>query len=104
MGSDKLFWFIPFINDSGYPKGDGLTWPVNELGDEFNDNFNKKDLEKNKSDSSFNTNNKIKAGVYGSSSTAYESNSNVIRKNLGNNVINDTGTKIIEMAEKNQSK
>ena len=104
MGSDKLFWFIPFINDSGYPKGDGLTWPVNELGDEFNDNFNKKDLEKNKSDSSFNTNNKIKAGVYGSSSTAYESNNNVIRKNLGNNVINDTGTKVIEMAEKNESK
>ena len=106
MGSDKLFWFIPFINDSGYPKGDGLTWPVNELGDEFNENLTKsnKGLEKTKSDSTFNTNTKLKGGNYGSNSTAYESNNNVIRKNLGNNAINDTGTKSIEMAEKNESK
>ena len=105
MGSDKLYWFIPLISESGYPKGDGLTWSLNELGDEFNDNLNKsnKGLEKTKSDSTFNTNSKLK-GNYNSNSTAYESNANVIRKNLGNNVINDTEDILEENKKKKKKK
>ena len=59
MGTSKLFWFIPFIIDIGYPNGDGLTWPVNELADEFNEhdiNSKNKYLDKTKSTSTFNTN------------------------------------------------
>ena len=104
MGSDKLFWFIPFIIDIGYPNGDGLTWPVNELADEFNDhdiNSKNKYLDKSKSTSTFNTN---KNNNFVSNSTAYESNNNVIMKNLGKNIFNDNNSKNIEMMERNESK
>ena len=33
MGKNKLFWFLPWNNSDGYPIGDGLNWPLNELGD-----------------------------------------------------------------------
>ena len=104
MGTSKLFWFIPFIIDIGYPKGDGLTWPVNELADEFNDhdiNSKNKYLDKSKSTSTFNTN---KNNNFGTNTTAYESNNNVIRKNLGKNILNDNDSKNIEMIEKNENK
>jgi hypothetical protein len=104
MGKNKLFWFIPFIIDIGYPNGDGLTWPVNELADEFNDhdiNSKNKYLDKSKSTSTFNTN---KNNNFVSNSTAYESNNNVIMKNLGKNIFNDNNSKNIEMMERNESK
>ena len=30
----KFYWFLPYVNEKSYPKGDGLTWPLNDLGDE----------------------------------------------------------------------
>ena len=103
MGSDKLFWFIPFISDSGYPKGDGLTWPVNELADEFNENNKEKIFDRNKSSSTFNTNknnfNRNAPNNFGTNTTAFDSNNNIIRKNLGNNVVSESGSKNIEMPE-----
>ena len=101
MGNNKIFWFIPFIIDTGYPIGDGLTWPVNELADELNESDIKKNFDKNKSNSSFNSNNKFNRNLpnnFGTNTTAYESNNNVIRKNLGNNVLSDN-SKNIEMNE-----
>ena len=29
FGKSRLYWFLPVINEKTYPKGDGLTWPVN---------------------------------------------------------------------------
>lgn len=33
FGINKAFWFLPIINEKSYPKGDGLSWPVNEPDD-----------------------------------------------------------------------
>ena len=34
FGTNKFYWFLPYVNEKSYPKGDGLTWPLNDLGDE----------------------------------------------------------------------
>ena len=34
FGKNRLYWFIPVINEQTYPKGDGLTWPVNNEDNE----------------------------------------------------------------------
>ena len=30
FGENKLLWFLPIYLPSGYPNGDGLTWPTKE--------------------------------------------------------------------------
>lgn len=47
FGKNKLYWFIPVINEQTYPKGDGLTWPVNNNRD-YNDNDNDEVINGNK--------------------------------------------------------
>jgi len=44
MGKNKLFWFLPWNNSEGYPIGDGLNWPLNDLGDVMIDMKNKNNL------------------------------------------------------------
>ena len=44
MGKNKLFWFLPWNISDGYPIGDGLNWPINDLGDAMIDMKNKNSL------------------------------------------------------------
>lgn len=35
FGTNTCLWFVPLIKESGRPIGDGLTWPMKNVGNEI---------------------------------------------------------------------
>lgn len=109
---NKLYWFIPVINEQTYPKGDGLTWPINSdgSGDDEVINGNKNSVRTDDNNVSgiasfLNMKGNNKNDNYNTNlSTNYRSNSNqteggIFKTNTNTTHINDNAGINIELSD-----
>jgi hypothetical protein len=87
FGKNKLYWFIPVINEQTYPKGDGLTWPVNNNSD---DNDNDEVINGNKN--SLRTDDNNVSGIASFLNMKANNNNNYYNTNLSTNYRSNSQT------------
>ena len=84
FGENKLLWFLPINLPSGYPVGDGLSWP-NKFDDIPLDNLNNNNYENNTIDNDNNINEKMYGLNINTATNNKDSNNNTDEKIIKNN-------------------